>query len=149
MRGDFPAWIPANYYPLFLLAYMLFKVFSPRSGSNIVSALPAVKDVIFSPFSKVTFYHGYVGDVLTSIVKPMVDLAYTFCFVFSGDWLLHLVPPDSQCLTNFAFTVTPPLCCGHRNLVHVLLRESSCRSFQRCRSGSASCRSCVAMSRGV
>jgi hypothetical protein len=43
--------------------------------------------VLCSPFSQVTFFTSYLGDILTSLVRPMVDISYTLCLLFSLDWM--------------------------------------------------------------
>lgn len=44
--------------------------------------------VVTAPLTSPSFYHGYVGDVFTSMVKVFQDLVWTIFFVFSGDWLI-------------------------------------------------------------
>ena len=36
---------------------------------------------------------NFVGDVFTSLVKPIVDLTYSVCFFATGDFLQHLGEP--------------------------------------------------------
>lgn len=57
---------------------------------------------------------NYAGDVMTSLVKPLVDVAYTFCFFASGDWKGHLGEP-ALCLADsgaFVTVVTPIILLG-------------------------------------
>ena len=57
---------------------------------------------------------NYVGDVLTSLVKPLVDVAYSFCYFFSGDWKGHLGQPG-VCLQADGFfvrVITPVILLG-------------------------------------
>merc|ERR1711874_849456 len=48
--------------------------------------------VVVSPFSQsgVQTIHGYVGDVLTSLVKPIHEVAYGGCFFITGEFMLPL-----------------------------------------------------------
>ena len=46
-----------------------------------------------SGFSPVSLWSSFVGDIVTSLVRPLVDLAYSSCYVFSGEWLRR---PDRQ-----------------------------------------------------
>jgi len=46
-----------------------------------------------TPFSPVSLWSSFVGDIVTSLVRPLVDLAYSSCYVFSGEWLRR---PDRQ-----------------------------------------------------
>ncbi|MDR3738044.1 MAG: hypothetical protein P4L40_03400 [Terracidiphilus sp.] len=62
--------------------------------------------VIIAPASPVTFRHGYVGDVFTSMVKVGGDLAYAVCFVASGQWWSLGVLPCADSLL-FATVIIP------------------------------------------
>lgn len=44
-------------------------------------------DVIMAPIKPVSFFHSYVADVFTSMVKIFQDMAWTMCFILSGDFL--------------------------------------------------------------
>jgi hypothetical protein len=44
----------------------------------------AVWGVITAPLHSPSFFHGYVGDIFTSMVKVFQDIAWTLCWVFSG-----------------------------------------------------------------
>lgn len=61
--------------------------------------------VIVSPFSQVRFIEVYVGDVLTSMVKTIVDLEYTVCFYITGDFLLS---QPQTCLYPNKYTLPTP-----------------------------------------
>ena len=39
-------------------------------------------------YSQVDFFSVLVGDVFTSLVKPLQDLAYSVCYISSGEFLL-------------------------------------------------------------
>jgi hypothetical protein len=43
---------------------------------------------VTTPMSPPTFFHNYIGDIFTSMVKIFQDLAWTFFFVISGDWMI-------------------------------------------------------------
>mmetsp|Transcript_2066 Transcript_2066/g.4700 ORF Transcript_2066/g.4700 Transcript_2066/m.4700 type:complete len:825 (+) Transcript_2066:418-2892(+) len=74
----------ARYIPLILFAYMTLLFIFPIEQNGTI--LNAIFHTVF-PFSqKVTFFYSFVGDVLTSLTKPLVDVAFTFCFFFTGDW---------------------------------------------------------------
>jgi len=85
-RGEIYGMPPeaAKWIPLALLIYMTQLLFIPIDKN--ASLLNALLRVVFSPWQKVTFFFSFVGDVLTSLTKPLVDLAFTLCFFFSGDW---------------------------------------------------------------
>ncbi|CAN0493514.1 unnamed protein product, partial [Ectocarpus sp. 8 AP-2014] len=44
---------------------------------------------IISPFGQVRFLEGYVGDILTSVVRVLIDVAFAFLYFLSGvrGWL--------------------------------------------------------------
>lgn len=46
----------------------------------------AIGMVVTAPFHSPTFFHGYVGDIFTSMVKVFQDIAWTACWVLSGDF---------------------------------------------------------------
>ncbi len=48
----------------------------------------AVFKVISTPLTKPTFFHTYVADVFTSMVKVFQDILWTGCFFISGDFLI-------------------------------------------------------------
>jgi len=45
------------------------------------------------PPSAVSLWTSFIADVLTSLVKPLLDLVYSFCYVFTAEWLF---PMDQQ-----------------------------------------------------
>jgi hypothetical protein len=46
----------------------------------------AVWKTVTAPLHSPSFFHGYVGDIFTSMVKVFQDVAWTICWVFSGDF---------------------------------------------------------------
>lgn len=42
--------------------------------------------VVTAPAHSPSFYHGYIGDIFTSMVKVFQDIAWTICFLATGDW---------------------------------------------------------------
>jgi hypothetical protein len=47
----------------------------------------AIFQVISAPITKPTFFHTYVADIFTSMVKVFQDILWTGCFFVSGDFL--------------------------------------------------------------
>ena len=44
--------------------------------------------ILIAPFGMVKFRHFFLADILTSLVKPIVDIRYCFCyFVATRSWL--------------------------------------------------------------
>ena len=48
-----------------------------------------VAGVVLAPFAPVTFFHSFIADTGTSLVKVWQDVAWSACFFLSGDWLLN------------------------------------------------------------
>ena len=53
--------------------------------------------VLAAPFCSVDLWGSFVADVLTSMVKPMTDMAYSVCYLVHGEWLM---PYDMQGRTS-------------------------------------------------
>ncbi|CAB1117872.1 unnamed protein product [Ectocarpus sp. CCAP 1310/34] len=88
LMNRFPPILPAGCLPLLLCFYVIFQVIYPVHKSKefwrvIIRSLVA-------PLCKVDFFATYVTDVMTSSVKTTQDIAWTFCFFLSGDFLLNL-----------------------------------------------------------
>ena len=61
----------------------------PRSGVLCLCSVPfvvQVREFVCSPFVAVTFASNFMGDYLTSLVKPLIDVQYSICFYASGSW---------------------------------------------------------------
>jgi len=67
-----------------------------------------VLQVMASPFVTVTFASNFVGDYLTSLVKVLIDFAYSMCFYGSGAWRTD---DHETCRSNrwvpFSLTILP------------------------------------------
>eukprot|EP00667_Euglena_gracilis_P008037 EG_transcript_8130 len=48
--------------------------------------LSQITEVACSPFFAVTFASNFVGDYLTSMVKALIDVYYSLCYIASGSW---------------------------------------------------------------
>lgn len=82
----------------------------PRRGRALLRVLARV---LSGPFVESTFLVAFAADILTSLVKPLVDVAYAVCYVGSGEALL---PLDEQgaCAASGALNsvITPVLLAG-------------------------------------
>eukprot|EP00753_Platysulcus_tardus_P019088 PLAT7049.2.p1 GENE.PLAT7049.2~~PLAT7049.2.p1 ORF type:complete len:780 (-),score=368.98 PLAT7049.2:71-2410(-) len=125
IRGDFPDFVPAQYYPLALLLYMATRLVFPWEHRRLMFVLLA--STVTAPFGAIRYVHSYVGDVMTSMVHPFKDIAYTICFFTTGDWMLPVAPthaethvcPTSPTLTNIFYpllSVAPLWFRMHQNL---------------------------------
>eukprot|EP00968_Pinguiococcus_pyrenoidosus_P001535 scaffold69_cov248-Pinguiococcus_pyrenoidosus.AAC.29 len=73
----------AHLFPLALLLFVLYKATTPWDARKPV--FTAVIRVLLAPFGEsVTFCDGYVGDILTSLVRVLIDLAFTVLFFAAG-----------------------------------------------------------------
>lgn len=102
-RGDFPAWIPAPWYPFVLMCLFLLGLVFPLS--TLRRALPLLGNVLASPFGRVTFAHACIGDLLTSMVKPLYDVAYAFCVFGTGAFLAESAAEQRTCETSLVMTL--------------------------------------------
>ena len=90
---DIPWSFPAGVFPFILLLYTAYQlVFPIRVRAPMWET---VWQVITAPMSSPTFFHGYVGDIFTSMVKIFQDLVWSIFFVVSGDWLISEDLPAS------------------------------------------------------
>ena len=74
---------PAMIIPLILFVFVVIYAFIPWKNSRetfwtILLITPA------APFPPVTFRDGFIGDMLTSTVRPLQDVAFTLFYIFSG-----------------------------------------------------------------
>ena len=84
---DIPGNLPAGLFPVLLVIYTMFQLVFP-----LRTRMPMwgnIWKVVTAPVSSPTFFHGYIGDIFTSMVKVFQDIAWTVFFVFSGDWLVN------------------------------------------------------------
>jgi hypothetical protein len=86
---------PAGVLPTGLVLYTLCHLVFPWRKRK--SMWEAVRFVVTAPMTSPTFFHGYVGDVFTSMVKVFQDMVWTLGFVFSGDFL---IPEESKHSTD-------------------------------------------------
>eukprot|EP00808_Paulinella_micropora_P018809 g31855.t1 len=94
---------PVDVLPLLLLLYYFFCLAYLFRPSSIYCH--ALLRTLFAPFFKVKFLDAYVADVLTSLVKVIIDMAFAVCWVFSGDWLYREHNyRKSECATSHFFS---------------------------------------------
>ena len=107
-RGDFMKWCPPGIWPMSLFVLiLLIMVPWPFCGTPLKQWPVAFCEVLMAPFRPVKFLHVFIGDVLTSLVKPGIDVAYSLCFLGTGLWLVRDLENNSegrQCLDSFTLT---------------------------------------------
>ena len=105
LRCDFPSFpskkTTRGFWPLFPLLYLCWKTIFPWSSRKRYWAL--LWQIVCSPFMvyPVTFSSNFAGNILTSLSKTNADMAYTFCFYFSGDFTKTL--GDGNCAHDDGF----------------------------------------------
>lgn len=97
--------LPAPWYIVFLLAACVYVAVFPLDAR--AGLWKALGNVLIAPFGRVTFRDGLLGDVLTSLIKPLVDVSYVGCLVATGQFLhIGLPAPDgpegSKVCTDYA-----------------------------------------------
>lgn len=83
---DLPGEYPAGVFPLALVVYTTCQLIFPLRTRGPM--WKSIWHVVTAPATSPGFFHGYVGDIFTSLVKVFQDLAWTVFFVLSGDWLI-------------------------------------------------------------
>lgn len=79
-----PDMIPPGCYPLLLVLYTLkCLIFPLRTRGPLWSA---IREVITAPLTSPNFFHTYVADVFTSMIKVFQDIAWAIVFIVSGDF---------------------------------------------------------------
>ena len=74
--------IASPLFPLLLFVGALARTIFPWSKRKSLWII--LFTTVGAPFCNVTFRDGFVGDVLTSSVRPMQDVAFTMFYVLSG-----------------------------------------------------------------
>jgi hypothetical protein len=83
---DVPGNFPAGVFPFFLVVYTCYQLIFPLRIR--VPMWQTIWEVVTAPMTAPSFFHGYVGDIFTSMVKVFQDMLWTICFIFSGDWMI-------------------------------------------------------------
>jgi hypothetical protein len=85
--------MPAGCYPFILVLFTIWNLIFPlRTRAPLWLA---IWRVVTAPITSPKFFHTYVADVFTSMVKVFQDILWTTCFMASGDFLLPEDSPDS------------------------------------------------------
>ena len=105
------AHVSSHIYPISLLAFFLLKLLAPsellsywHSRSTLLASLGAV---LVAPFGSVTFRDTYIGDVLTSMVKLLVDVEFSVVLFLS-----LLLPSSTAALQSVGASLIPFVSCA-------------------------------------
>jgi len=83
--GAIPNIMPPGGYSVLLVFYTIHQLVFPWNCRGPLWT--AIKSTFQTPFVSPTFFTIYIGDVMTSMVKVFQDIAWTACFILSGDFL--------------------------------------------------------------
>lgn len=83
---DIPGNFPAGIFPAIAVFYALYRLIFPLQLR--IPMWTTIWEVVTAPTTSPAFYHSYVGDIFTSMVKVFQDLAWTSGYILSGDFLL-------------------------------------------------------------
>jgi hypothetical protein len=99
----FFAKIAAPLFPITLFILSILLVIFPWRKRKILWTIVSL--TLGAPFYDVTFRDGFIGDILTSTVRPLQDLAYTVVFLLLGlqAWW------DSQSYSTLTLADVPPI----------------------------------------
>ncbi|KAF0686520.1 Aste57867_21707 [Aphanomyces stellatus] len=102
LRGDIPIHIlPPYVIPFLLFLALLLKLVFPLKQRR--SLLLTVLRVVAAPWAIVRFREAYVGDILTSLVRVFVDLAWSSCYFVSGAFVEADPTGHDVCSTSTTF----------------------------------------------
>jgi len=77
------SWL-APLVPLLLVAYLITTQILLKPWKPIRHFCTVLGWTMGAPLFPVTFRDGFIGDVFTSTVRPMQDVMFTLCYIFSG-----------------------------------------------------------------
>ena len=83
---DIPGSLPPGLFPFLLVVYTVYQLIFPLKIRGPM--WKAIWLVVTTPMTSPVFFHSYIGDIFTSMVKIFQDLAWTIFFIGSGDWML-------------------------------------------------------------
>lgn len=104
-RGDFPATVPAPYYVLAVFLYFLFKLVHPWDQRR--GMWTTLGQLFGLPFTRVTLLSAFVGDVVLSAIKVIVDLTYAVFYLCSGEFMHPDLSPAFPSSHTWTFAVLP------------------------------------------
>ena len=84
---DIPGDFPPGIFPAFTVFYALYRLILPLKRR--IPMWNAIWKVVSTPMTSPSFFHSYVGDIFTSMVKVFQDLVWTFFYMLSGDFMDH------------------------------------------------------------
>lgn len=74
--------ITAPTFPLLLFGYLAYNLVFPWQKRK--AFLLVIYTTLAAPWYPVTFRDGFIGDILTSIVRPLQDISFTVLYILFG-----------------------------------------------------------------
>ena len=74
--------VTAPTFPLLLFCYLSYRLFFPWKKRK--AFILVIYTTLAAPWYPVTFRDGFIGDILTSIVRPLQDISFTVLYVLFG-----------------------------------------------------------------
>jgi len=112
MIKELPHWLctAPGIFPIAMLLAMVIELLLPARRFRFVTR--SLGRVLAAPLFGVDLWSSFVGDVLTSLVKPMTDMAYATCYLVHGEWLMPYTQ-QGGCAEWWVFDlVVKPLLCA-------------------------------------
>jgi hypothetical protein len=92
--------IDIKYYPLALALTLIFIVVFPFHIFHLsarITLLKVLGNLVVTPFGRADFRECFVADILTSMVIPITDTMYMFCYFFSNTWFNNPTANHNKC----------------------------------------------------
>lgn len=108
--GELPSGNCPGVFSVAMFFLVAMSLLLPSSRSGLV--VGCLGRVLLAPLFPVTFLDSFVADVLTSLAKPMVDFAYSLCYVFTLEWLTQSTESPGACINSplLQDVCTPIIC---------------------------------------
>ena len=105
--------LPRNITPGVPAVAMCLLTFGSLLAQNGRTLLASIACVLAAPFHPVDFASVLIGDVLTSMVKPLQDVVYALCYISTSEFLLPY-SDQGYCHSSWRFyhQILVPLLCA-------------------------------------
>ena len=86
----------AHVIPIFMIIFFFYRAVHPFSSK--VKWINMLRDVLLAPFYPVGFRDGYIGDLLTSLVRVLIPLCFSFAYLIMSAyaWLSNNIQVASS-----------------------------------------------------
>ena len=86
----------AHILPIIMTMFFVYRAVYPITSRAVW--IKMMRDVLIAPFSPVTFRDGYIGDLLTSLVRVFIPLCFSFAYLIMSAyaWLSNNIQAASS-----------------------------------------------------